>query len=57
MYTDKFFATDNRKGFLSSRLKRVISLENIVMITIKHLQMNHIFALNNPKDCDMFLNK
>ena len=24
------------------------NIENIVMITIKHLQMNQILALNNP---------
>ena len=29
-------------------LKMQLNIENIVMITIKHLQMNQILALNNP---------
>ena len=31
--------------------------ENIVIITIKHLQINQILALNNPQRVDMPLNK
>ena len=33
------------------------SIESIVMITIKHLSMNQILALNNPSEVDMPLNK
>ena len=32
-------------------------MENIVMTTIKHLQINQIFALNDPKEVDMPLNE
>ena len=33
------------------------NIENIVMITIKHLHMNQILALNNPSGVDVPLNK
>ena len=33
------------------------NIENIVIITIKHLQINKISALNNPLGVDMLLNK
>ena len=32
-------------------------IENIGMITIKHLEMNNILVLNNPLGVDMLLNK
>ena len=34
-----------------------MKIKNIVTITIKHLQMNQILALNNPYGGDMPLNK
>ena len=33
------------------------NIKNIDMITIKHLLMNQILALNNPLGIDMLLNK
>ena len=33
------------------------NIENIVMITIKHLEINPISASNNPKEVDVPLNK
>ena len=34
-----------------------MNIENIVMIIIKHLEMNKIWALNNPWRVDIPLNK
>ena len=43
----------DRKGKI---LKMQKDIENIIMITIKHLRRNQISALNNPKVVDMLLN-
>ena len=32
-------------------------IENIVRITIKHLEINQILAVNNPSDVDVLLKK
>ena len=34
-----------------------LNIKNIVMIVLKHLEINQILALNNPERVDMSLNK
>ena len=54
---NKLFILDRNTWYISV-CKQIIkemlwNIENIVLMTIKHLQMNQILALNNPLEVEM----